>query len=91
MRRALLRVSAGLITEMCKRDDGVPRYYAVSRHPIPQDAKAVGAAYDSLTDTFELALESESFDEVHEEGPLPILPSPEMTLHTYEEARSQAL
>lgn len=72
MRRALIQISAQLLVDMSKA--GPPKVLQVLENPLPQDARAVGGRYDSIRDVFELAIESEVFDDIPETKLLPLLP-----------------
>jgi hypothetical protein len=75
MKRAIVQVTAQLLVEMCKPYPK-PRYYNVTENALPEDARAVGGRYDPCRDLFELAVQSESFEDVPLEQMLPTLPPP---------------
>ncbi len=69
-RRAILFVTPDLIMWM-----GGGAFECVT-HPLPKDAKRVGAFYDEKKDMFGVVIESEEFEEVREGALLPHLPPP---------------
>lgn len=74
-RRKLLRVSAQLLVDMCKGNPS-PRYYEVTENALPDDARAVGGEYGSMWDVFDVAIESDAFQDVPDGASLPILSPP---------------
>ena len=60
---------------MCKANPS-PRYFEVKENVLPDDARAVGGEYGSKWDMFELAVESDAFEDIPEGLALPILRPP---------------
>jgi len=83
-RIAVVRISAEFLLEFCK--DRGSRTLRVSGNALPDDVRAVGAAYDPMYDLWELAVTSESFAEVDPAVMPPILDSPIW----HEEAKQRA-
>jgi len=54
------------------RQDGRERHYRVERG-LPVDARVLGARYDAVRDVWDVAVESESFDELPEGAEPPVL------------------
>lgn len=78
LRRKVLRVSADLLVALFTAGR---RSYEVVENALPDDAKVVGARYDSLRDEWEIAIESETFEPVEIAVPLPEM-RPIVTLRT---------
>lgn len=79
-RRAVVQISAQVLIMMLTGQTA-PRYYTVSKNPLPDDVKVVGARYDALYDRWEIAIESEQLPEVPESETLPIWPQVSFTAH----------
>ena len=78
--RVLVRISAGILLDVLM-GRMTPRYYTVTANPLPDDAKCVDARYDSLSDYWELVIESEQLPEVPEAEMLPVWPQIEFMAH----------
>ena len=74
-RIAVLQITGDLVVDMFQAG---PRRveYSVVDHPLPADAKIVGAYFNAAHDRVELAFESEEFAELPEGGAAPVLIPP---------------
>lgn len=78
-RLAILRVSPEWIVEMCRQRETPTRFWCTD-NALPADVKFHGAGSDvewsSKTATYDIIVESDTFDEVEIGKPLPVLPPP---------------
>lgn len=81
-RRAVLQIDGQFLIDIFKEGEDL-RCYKVTKG-IPTDAKIAGAEYNSVYDRWEIAIESESFEEVPPWETLPILPACEETSFFHE-------
>lgn len=79
-----LCVSQSLIVDMCKATDN-PRFYKVTKNPIPDDVRVMRAGYDIQRDCLVFLLESETFDLVDPGVVPPTLDAPWFSLVTLNE------
>lgn len=70
-RVAIVQLSADWLIEILKPGR---RCYEIVENALPADAKVIGAQYNALSDVWDFAVESESFDPVPLNTCLPLLP-----------------